>query len=227
MKKLIFVLILPLTLIFSQTNEEDKPIDLTGKFALMFQIDENFNLNSFDGMSFAGKYFFNNELGVRLLVSTAYTESDESANKRITFNDNQRTEGVTSDRNKISYRIEPSLVYKLTSMETIRIFLGCGPIVSFSNDEDSYILFQDPNSSSRNRQIKNYSIGLNAFLSVEWFVRKDIALSAEYGFEYLYVETEYLDRKYENNQLTDELDQKTDSKLFQSLPVSLGISIYF
>ncbi len=227
MKKLIFVLFLPLNLIFAQSNEEEKPIDLTGKFALMFQIDQNFDLNSFQGMSFAGKYFFSDNLGVRLLFSTTYNKSDQSENMFYYLPDDQHSEELYYFTDAFSYKIATSLIYNLTNNEFIRFYLGCGPLISYTNSEFTNGSVEYAYTFSRGRQTKEYSLGLNFFLDIEWFVSKKISLSAEYGFEYSYTENEMSDKQFANGQLKNENNSKIDKKLFKNLPISLGVSIYF
>lgn len=228
MKKLIFVLILPLTLIIAQTNNEEKPIDLTGKFALMFQIDQNFDLNSFDGMSFAGKYFFSDALGVRLKFQTSYSEYDVSYSSANHENSTPNHESMTRNRDVVSYSFMPSIIYSAVNNNNLKFFIGGGPLVSYSNDERAEVTFEEMDEVGKaNIWQKNYEIGLTFFANVEWFVTNSISLSAEYGFEYSYLETENWTGYFNDNELIDETSSKGDTKIFQSLPVSLGVSIYF
>ena len=80
---------------------------------------------------------------------------------------------------------------------------------------------------SKNSYYKIYEIGFGFYTNCEWFVLKNISISAEYGFEYIYQETEIESRFLGVDELIDESSLKEDRKLFQSLPVSLGVSIYF
>lgn len=226
MKKLIFVLILPLTLIFAQTNDEEKPIDLTGKFALMFQIDQNFDLNSFKGMSFAGKYFFSDDWGVRLVLGIDYTNSDEnSSNNQL---DPEFYQYKIADRDIVSYKLVPSVIYKVKNSNNIKVFFGAGPFVAYSNYEYAEE-FDRTNSEIYHVRdgYKDYAIGFTFFANVEWFVADNISLSAEYGFQYSYVEIERYHKYFETNELAEESSSKDYKKSFQDLPVSLGVSIYF
>lgn len=224
MKKLILFIFLPLTLIFAQTNEEEKAIDLTGKFALMFQIDQNFDLNSFDGMSFAGKYFFSDDWGVRFAFQTSFQDYDQTAN--IIESSTDETFGMSYNRDLKMYKFMPSVLYNLVTNNSIKFYIGAGPFLSYSNDERADVTFDSP-KTTKSRWVKNTEIGLNLFGSVEWFVSHNISLSAEYGFQYSYRESEIWDRRFEDDELVDEIDIKTTGKQLSDLPVSLGVSIYF
>ncbi len=226
MKKLIFVLILPLTLIIAQTNNEEKPIDLAGKFALMFQIDQNFDLNSFKGMSFAGKYFFDNDWGVRLAFETYYGESDENSSFHhfvpVFYRSN------IDERDFVSYKVIPSIMYNFQNNNSIKFYVGGGPFVGYSNNEKAQSNFQSESSINKiNEWYKVYTIGFTFFTNVEWFVTDNISLSAEYGFEYSYTETEAWYGYFSDDDLEEERTTKRTSKYFQDLPVTLGVSIYF
>ncbi|KUG26002.1 hypothetical protein ASZ90_004168 [hydrocarbon metagenome] len=226
MKKLIFVLFLPLTLIFAQSNEEEKPIDLTGKFALMFQIDQNFDLNSFQGMSFAGKYFFSDDWGVRLVFETYYGESDENSSyhqHRSGYYQNDR-----DDRDIVSYKVIPSIMYKFQNNNNFKFYIGAGPFVAYSNNEYAEVMNRSEGETNKiNERYKNYAIGFTFFTNVEWFVSDNISLSAEYGFEYSYLETEAWNGYFSDDVLMEERTTNNTKKLFQDLPISLGVSIYF
>lgn len=226
MKKLIFVLILPLTLIFAQTKDEEKIIDLAGKFALMFQIDQNFDLNSFDGMSFAGKYFFDNNWGVRLAFRTSYNEIDQSAS-HSNFELDQNT-NLIQDHDYVSYKVTPSILYHLLNHNSIQFFIGGGPFISYTNDEQAEVRYTKATEEGRrNNWAKYYAIGFAFYTNVEWFVSQDISLSAEYGFEYSYAEIEIWEGNYVDDDLINEINRDSINKSFRSLPVSLGVSIYF
>jgi len=226
MKKLIFVFVLPLTLIFAQTNNEEKPIDLQGKFALMFQIDQNFDLNSFQGMSFAGKYFFDNDWGVRLAFRASYNEIDQSAS-HSNFDLDQNT-NLIQDHDYVSYKVTPSILYQLTNNNSIQFFIGGGPFISYTNEEQAEVRYTKATEDGRrNVWKKNYEIGFNLYTNVEWFVSQNISLSAEYGFEYSYAEIETWEGNYVDDDLINEVNRDSINKSFRSLPVSLGVSIYF
>lgn len=226
MKKLIFVLILPLTLIFAQTNDEEKPIELTGKFALMFQIDQNFDLNSFKGMSFAGKYFFSDDWGVRLVFETYYGESDENSSYHQFTPEIYRN--LLDERDFVSYKVIPSILYNFQNNNSIKFYIGAGPFVGYSNNERAQGNFQSESPINKiNEWYKIYTIGFTFFTNVEWFVTDNISLSAEYGFEYSYAETEAWYGYFIDDELKEERSTDSTKRYFQDLPVTLGVSIYF
>ena len=81
---LLFVSQLFITTGFSQsTSYLDS---LNGKYALQFQISENFNLSSFQGTTFSGKYNFSSRDAVRLGLSINFgdAEGDKSASRSDT-----------------------------------------------------------------------------------------------------------------------------------------------
>ncbi len=228
MKKLILFLILPLTLILAQTNEEEKPIDLTGKFALMFQVDENFDLNSFDGMSFAGKYFFDDNWGVRLRFGTSISKTDADGFRIDEYNND---DGFSRSIDRTSFKIHAGLIYTLVKSNNIRFFMGSGPFYEYNKEDDQQLNYSINNDDryTANRLFTNRAYGVGLFSGIEWFVAANISLSAEYGFKYyLEQDKETLDRKFDSNGIvTYESKIEEEGTELQSLSIALGVSIYF
>ena len=73
----------------------------------------------------------------------------------------------------------------------------------------------------------SYSFGLNVLIGVEWFVRSNIGIIAEYGSEYRYSKITY------DSNLIDSYGKRTISSdnyneySFSPSYVKFGISIYF
>ena len=63
--------------IFAQEAEEKKEeVDLSGKFALMFQVGSNFSLRTFEGSTISAKYQISNVSSVRFSLSTNFFGDD-------------------------------------------------------------------------------------------------------------------------------------------------------
>jgi hypothetical protein len=67
--------------IFSQTASHLDSLD--GKYALQFQISDNFKLTNFQGTTFSGKYHFGCRNAVRVGLSVNLSNTDSEANQTL------------------------------------------------------------------------------------------------------------------------------------------------
>jgi hypothetical protein len=216
-------------LFVSTTNAQSSYLDsLDGKFALQFQISENFTLTNFQGTILSGKYQLGKRSAVRLGISLFFDDSsiDETEtyiDTLITNNDSKEN----SDLNSVGFTVNSQYIYYLVATDDVGFYLGSGPTFSFRNSDSeskySYTTYDDRiNSYSDNF----YSIGLDAIAGVEWSFYKNMSLSAEYGIKFYYYHgTEKWTTDYEYANRTKESDREGNELTPNYL--NFGLTVYF
>jgi len=213
---LLFFILSLLSTSSAQTSYLDS---LDGKFALQFQISENFTLTNFQGAILSGKYQLGKRSAIRLGISLYF--DDSSFNRETTFIDtlNVQSNGQT---NSIGFTINSQYIAYLVSTDDIGFYLGSGPEFSFGNS-DTEIENSDNNQDQKgNSSSDTYSIGLGGIAGVEWSFYKNMSLSAEYGIKFFYY--------HRTEKFTDEnrSDERTNESLRLSANyVNFGITVYF
>ncbi len=92
------------------------------------------------------------------------------------------------------------------------------------------------NNSLRKISVNNSDYGVDLIIGVEWFVRSNIGISAEYNSGYLYSKSTLTNTLYEEENLADEINEEnylqrvTDTRTtssFSNHRVKFGTSVYF
>ncbi len=231
-KFLLFISILLLTFSFNSFAQTDSSkIDLEGKWALQFGISRNFTLNSFQGATFSGKYHFTNNSALRIGI-TVFGHSTKSNNNKNNYNadtlySSSKEESTVND-NWISIQFQYLYYAKMTN--SISAYFGAGVqssrrfVSQYSNTEEIYM--SDENFSYRSKELSAYGLGADILIGVEWFVRSNIGILAEYssGFNYEHRESEAPKNK---NDAEYYYENKSDTYSFSPHGVKFGVSIYF
>jgi len=201
---------------------------LDGKFALQFQISENFTLSDFQGATLSGKYHLGKRSALRLGISIYFNDSslDEHETYIDTLNIINDSEG-NSDRNGVGFTINSQYIAYLVSTDDIGFYIGSGPIFSFHNsDEESERSSNSSGKYTTSHSEDFFSIGLDAIAGVEWSFHKNMSLSAEYGIKfYYYHETDNYTTSYESATRTEE--RTSEGIQLTANYVNFGISVYF
>jgi len=206
--------------LLSTTSAQTSYLDsLDGKFALQFQISENFTLTNFQGATLSGKYQLGKRSAVRLGI--ALYVDDSNYERETTYIDTLSMKS-NSETNAIGFTINSQYIAYLVSTTDIGFYLGTGPTFSFGNSDANVEISggnQDQNGTSSS---DTYSIGLDGIAGVEWLFYKNMSLSAEYGIKfYYYNRTD----KFEDEDIVDERTSK-GIKLTANY-VNFGITVYF
>ncbi|MBU0473195.1 MAG: outer membrane beta-barrel protein [Bacteroidetes bacterium] len=219
----ILISILLFTFTFSSFAQTDTTkIDLAGKFALQFQISENFTLSSFQGGTFSGKYHLSNNSALRLGFSLYHNNDERMAD------DNYPSPDTTFNNrlNNNSTRVEVLLQYLQYAniSNSISMFYGGG--INYSSSLNNNKEYQK--ELSRFLEQSYYQVGINLLIGVEWFVRSNIGISAEYESGFSYSKNEIFYKKI--SETSDDKDgEKEERTMYRFSPnsVKFGLSIYF
>lgn len=218
---LLFVFPLFITTGFSQTTSYLDSLD--GKFALQFQISENFNLASFQGTTFSGKYNFSSRDAVRLGLSINFGDSE--GDETISRSDTNLVSTGRQEFNNFNIMLKTQYIYSMSITNNIGFFVGGGPFISqtTSSSETKYIINLIETTRTYTSDI--FGIGLDLINGVEWMFSKNMSLSAEYGLKFAYTSSE---EKGVSNATYDTIEE-SKRKVFQisGNHINFGISVYF
>jgi hypothetical protein len=216
-------------LLISTINPQSSYLDsLDGKFALQFQISENFTLSDFQGSTISGKYHPGKRSALRLGIELFSNDwnYDSEENSIDTSNVNFWTKG-NEDGNYIGITINFQYLAYLVSMEDIGFYFGSGPTFSYGKweKEDGYS-YSIPNDFSASSSDKSIWIGLDVIGGIEWSFYRNMSLSAEYGLEFSY---RHSTEKYSTK---NEFKTTTNERTNESFNIgadydNFGISVYF
>jgi len=192
---------------------------LKGKYALQFQISDNFNLTNFQGTTFSGKYHLSSKSVVRVGLSFSLSNADGES-KETRPNTASNNNNANSDQ--YSLTILSQYIRYIRGIDDIVFFIGGGPFVGF----DHSTLEADNTSSNSvfhsNDDVNGFSTGLDLLAGVEWIFTKNMSLSAEYGIMFSYYSST-------RNYTDDNSKIKTTNKRISigRGDVNFGISVYF
>lgn len=210
--------------LYSQDTTRNQ-IDLSGKYALEFQIAENFKLTSFDGAVISGKYCFDNSLAIRLGISFSSREDINDNNSSSTSN-----YFSGSEKNELSsydLQIKSQLLLYNPLIENISFYWGGGLIFSYNYNKQTRKIVADTVLITYDDKISGFGYGLDAIAGVEWFVRKNISLSGEYGLEIKYQNLNKEQNRIDSVQPIYKVNGSSKSTRLNGSYVRLGLSIYF
>ena len=172
------------------------------KFALQFQIGGSLTLKPFQESSFSGKYHFTDFSAIRAGIQISNSVDIES---KIDDVDSLKS-------NSLSFKINAEYIYYVGVEDDICLFIGGGLAYGrdFYNADGTYL------SSD------SWNIGLSAIIGMEWFVKKNISLSGEYG-----IILNYLNRYSTNLSRNVIINQhKTNFNLNSYNQFKIGVSLY-
>jgi hypothetical protein len=210
-----------LSLVSTTTAQTSYLDSLDGKFALQFQISNNFQLSDFQGTTFSGKYHFGKRDALRLGVSLGF--ADGSGQRDETFFDTDSTLQGDIEENSLMINIRMQYIRYFVSTSEVGFYCGIGPFVNYQNMEQTEIQ-NPPLNYKLERSLKQFSVGLDLIAGVEWMFSDIFSLSAEYGL-LLYYFT--YDDIYTYNYRPVKMSRSSDSFRIVSNQVNFGISVYF
>lgn len=180
-----------------------------GTMAILFKIEiENKSfwptLLAFSGKTFSGTYHFSDSKAIRLGFSASGT----------TFKRDQ-TDVTPSPRSEsgISLRIESQYLAHLPVSGNLLFYYGAGPIVGYSGFLRRY-------ADSDYRNI-TWELGLSGVAGMEYILLDRVTILAEYFIHAVY-------SRYESENRRAVRDKSTWTRFtFDSMPIRLGLSLYF
>jgi hypothetical protein len=203
---------------FSQSTSYLDSLD--GKFALQFQINENFSLSNYQGSVLSGKYHFSRRDAIRLGLEINFGDSESEA--EINNLDTNIVDQSTDDSNNFGFTINSQYIHYIRGTNDIFFFGGIGPFFKYFNQTRKRELVINEVELSSESEINSFRAGIDLIVGVEWWFHKDMSLSAEYGLKFSYLSS--------NNKLKDdsrEIESKNTAFNISGNHINFGITVYF
>ncbi len=225
MKKLT-LLIIVCSLFSSSIFGQDSTFSLKNKWAMQFQLSSNFTLNSFftlnylKGSIISLKYHFSECSALRFGIGGNITDR-EGDDKAFQYDTLYYVEDNETDSREFSIHLQ--YIFYPFIKDGIAFFIGGGPIYThYFYGRKELINYANKDKAEDYSSSLNNFYGLSILAGVEWFIRNNISLSGEYGFDVGY-------RKREGNSPNSRGNTVTKSKEINlySHQVKLGVSVFF
>lgn len=193
---------------------------LSGKYALQFQVANNFQLRSFQGATLSGKYHINSFSAVRIGLSVNLT--NDVGNEFQQLLDTAVYNGSDASNHITGFNINTQYLYYLETLNEVFFYCGAGPNVGYTFTKQRAHQITQDTSFNVNQTTKTLEFGLDFLTGVEWMFSKRMSLSAEYGLSLYYIKNKY----YRDDPVRS---AKTNEKSFNIRPANIkfGLSIYF
>ncbi len=200
-----------------------------GIHALQFEIENDFDLSSFQGSTISFKKHTSDHSAYRVGLSTSFSSSDQTRDQY------ENGESVPYARetktNSFSATVNLQKVfYRSPASTAIHLFYGLGPKLGFSHSGSDSRIDSSPSAiSDRHSDRDAWTFGLSGVLGVEWFASRDISFLAEYGSALQYDYSKRTDEQTIYGQTTDRnlIKEKSDGFSLNSSAVKFGLSAYF
>jgi hypothetical protein len=193
---------------------------LSGKFALQFQINENFSLSDFQGTVISGKYHFSKRDAIRLGLEIILSDSESEI---VVNNLDTNTVGQSvEDSNNFGFTLNSQYIHYIRGTDDIALFGGVGPYFRYYNSTRNREIVENEIENLIESENSNYSIGIDLLVGVEWWFHKFMSLSAEYGLKYSYVSSK---SSFEDDSRKGESEHKAYN--ISGNHINFGITVYF
>jgi len=215
---LLFVFSLFINTGFSQNTSYLDSLD--GKFALQFQITDNFQLSNFQGTVLSGKYHFSCRDAVRLGISVELGDSESEIN--IVYPDTSTVSKSENDGNKFGITIKTQYIHYFNGTKEITFFGGVGPFFTYSKQNENRKSIIDEIETSSEAETNLFSTGIDIIAGVEWMFYTNMSLSAEYGLNFSYWSLENI-----YNEDSKEVKSENTTFNISGNHINFGITVYF
>ncbi len=200
-----------------------------GAKALQFQIDKDFTLSSFQGSLISYKWNSSDKTAWRIGLNLDAEKQECSSDN--TYQDTLISE---SDDNRKSCGIGITTQYVIYPYpeKNIQLYYGIGPIANYNygkiKQKQICIIGPDERVISTTSKRISWSVGASLIAGLEWFVKKNISIHAEYGISLKYEKyKETSHEKYSDSSDERKMSDSSKRYLLNPMKVRFGLSVYF
>lgn len=191
-----------------------------GKTAMLFEVNGDFDLSSFEGTTLSIKRHYTNNRAYRIGLSVrAGSQSDQSEINGLTQ--------TSYDEDNAGITVGLTKLYHHSVARPVTLFYGVGPRLSYdrSRGEAHQYVISQRSEIARDE----WGAGIGVLLGVEWFVRPSISLMAEYGSQFGYHTTESTTHSGADSLRVLQVTQSSEADRWELKPdpVRFGISLYW
>jgi len=132
-------------------------------------------------------------------------------------------------------RMSAHYLFYPRSTKSVHVFFGTGPFFGLlmqNQNAGSQDLNMDPPQEDRvtEMELDSWMLGASFIIGVEWFLKKEISLTAEYGTSFSYTHSR-IEREMEGLVDQEMISQTTTQDVshykFEAKQVKFGVSFYF
>lgn len=225
------------TVFTQETDEkvkENNDLGLANKWAIQFQIGDNFSLKPFNGMGLAGIYRITHSSALRAGIRLNSRVGDFDMNREeLSAIHSENSDDSNIDEYGI--RILAEYLWYHSVVNDISLFYGCGPVFQYARtDGRNHGTRQYGNLITKykgKREGFRWSTGLSGACGVEWFILKNLSLTGEYNLSAEYERYKFDETSSETDSYGTTVQRSVASTgstfSIYSGYVKLGLSIYF
>jgi len=169
------------------------------------------------------KYYFKLNSALRFGVDLDFESEDVNLYEKNVYTDTTEIVEYNGDVANTQIYLALQYLYYFDINNSITPFVGIGAHYLYSPHSENITDYRIASNDS-------YGYGVNFLIGVEWFVRKNIGINAEYGARFGYNSYEYSYERPSYYSDTGEMNKdysKTTGYSFSSNGVKFGLSIYF
>jgi hypothetical protein len=212
---LVFMLV-QLLFVPSLSAEDDTPLS-KGVRALQFEINNNFDLSSFQGSTISFKKHTSDRSAYRIGITSRVSFSD---------NEDERNDSLlgTSDGTSLNLGLRTQKIFYKPVFHRSSFFYGLGPVFSMSYTKGTS---ESNNGSKSENKSTTFSGGISFVGGVEWFPTSSIGLLAEYESELAYKHNSSTSKSENPDGEVSKRERRNKYFSLSSLTVKFGVSVYF
>ncbi len=198
-----------------------------GSKALIFQI-KDLNLRAIEGALLSYKQHISDKSALRLGLNVGRLSIDNDYESKVNLIQQETGERKSETNNtKSTNELSIHLVYLRTNgnAKTVNLYYGLGPAAVYRKIKDK--TYYDGRSRISSDKETYKSAGLLGILGIEWFVRKEISLVAEYSLSAMFYKEKGEDTSYNPGIQIERTSKKTSAFNMDAKDVKLGICLYF
>jgi opacity protein-like surface antigen len=189
------------------------------RYAIQFQITENFQLKEFQGAFISGKYHFTKAHALRFGF-TIGIDSKELTTEQKYVNDSWE-ENLNNNTKEYLFQINTQYIYYNDILDGVSLFLGTGPFLGYEYGESIRLTQTNPGRNELTNT--DWSIGLKVIVGMEYFIISNLSFLAEYSpwFGYTYSKSEVKNGDISaSRSILDGIELSAEE-------VKFGLSVYF
>ncbi|NQU67004.1 MAG: hypothetical protein HQ510_03590 [Candidatus Marinimicrobia bacterium] len=229
MKSQITVLIC--IILLSQFTLGQETNNQKGRFAVQFGYSGHFDLTSFNGRAISAQYMLNDNKAIRLgITATGNNTSDDIIDYNYSGADDWETHYKDyTDYTGLFLNIECQIIHYRKSDSDLSLYYGFGPEFGYDyHKSKSKTLLSEGVVSHFENIAKLYVFGMGSVLGVEWKIKSNISVHAEYGNRLVYeiwdISSQAVTEGYSGNNERDTRDKALF--FFSNKPVLVGVTFY-
>ena len=226
LKILLLSFILAISCFAQQKDSLGKKDPLSSyRWAVQFEVGNDFTLRSFDGLIVSLKYHFSPKVALRFGVGANVFSADENWEHKEYYSGFTVDEPIDYDYR--NYLLIANVLFYPNPGSVLKVYFGGGPRATHSYSFDEYLY--DDFRYRRQYERSSWSVGLNGVFGCEWFPIEFLSLFGEYSVYGTYGEStsEEYSLYFQSGQPFEYNEYTSQEFIFRGNIARLGASFYF